>query len=390
LDEMELLQNNGHEAAIFTRNFGKNLDSKYSLFFPPDLPLNLCFRSITRATFISKELIYSHTTKRYLERSIDVFRPDIAHAHNIYGRLTTSVLDTLRKHSIPVLLTLHDYKLICPSYKLMRNGRVCEDCRGRRFYMAALNRCHKDSYLASMVYALETAFNEFLRKYKKNVDYFISPSKFLREKLIEFGMDGEKIIHIPNFINLNEHEPNYNYDHYLVYFGRISAEKGIDTLIDAFLILRPKDIKLFIVGDGPLKDEMERKVEKLNSRGIKFTGYLAGDSLRQIIQNGLVVILPSQWYENAPMSVLEAFACGKPVIGTNIGGITEMIDDGIDGYLFEAGNSRDLAEKMDLLLSRTQKDLAQMGMLARKKVEEKYSADAHYQRLISLYNKVLK
>ena len=389
LGEVELLQNNGHQVAIFTRNFAKNLDSKYSPFFAPDLPLNSAIRSIWRAAFTSKELIYSSTTKKYLETLLKAFRPDIAHAHNIYGRLTTSVLDVFRKHNIPVLLTLHDYKLICPSYQLLNNGNICEDCKKRRYYMAVFNKCHKDSYVASAIYALETTMNKFLGKFDKSVSFYISPSNFLKKKCIEFGMPAFRVIHVPNFIYVDDYIPNYNFKNYLIYFGRLSHEKGILTMIKAFELLNSKGVELLIVGDGPLREQLEAEAKVRGLGNIKFLGYLANDRLLSVLAKAMASILPSEWYENGPMSVMESFAMGKPVIGARIGGITEMIENGINGYLFEPGNPEDLAQKINLLLSKTKKDVVDMGMLARKNAEEKYNAESHYHKLMRLYDKVL-
>ena len=385
-NEIELLEKHGHIVGVFSRNHQENFPSKYASFFPPNIQTDKVRFNLSAIKLIS-EIIYSKTNKNLFENFLNYFKPDIIHAHNIYGRITTSVLDACKKYSLPVVMTLHDYKLICPNYKLMRNGKACEDCKGKKFYMAILNKCHKNSYLASFIYAVETAFNEFLGKYKKNVEFFIAPSRFLKNKLIEFGMDREKIIYIPNFIDLNKYEPNYDFEDYFLYFGRISMEKGIDLLIDAFCNLNHKKIKLIIVGDGPIRAEMERKVEKLNNKNIKFTGYLSRSKLKKIIQNALAIILPSQWYENAPMSVLEAFAYGKPVIGAKIGGITEMIDEEINGYLFKAGDIDDLKIKMESMIKKDKFKIIEMGKNAREKVKKEYNAELHYEKLMEVYEK---
>jgi len=385
--EIKLLEKHGHIVGVFSRNHQENFPSKYSHFYPPDIQTDKIKIDLSAIKLIS-EIIYSQKNKKFFKKFLDSFKPHVIHAHNIYGRITTSVLDVAKNHGLPVVMTLHDYKLICPNYKLMRNGRVCEDCKGKKFYMAILNKCHKNSYLASLIYAIETAFNKFLGKYQKNVNYFIAPSHFLKNKLIEFGMDREKIVYIPNFIDLNKYEANYSFKDYFLYFGRISIEKGIDLLIDAFCDLNLPKIKLMIVGEGPIKAEMQKRAEKLNNNNVKFTGYLSGEKLKKTIQNALAVILPSKWYENAPMSILEAFACGKPVIGAKIGGITEIIEDGIDGYLFEPRNKGDLQSKLRLMMQKPFIEIKEMGQNARKKVEQEYNAKLHYERLMEIYEKV--
>ena len=180
------------------------------------------------------QLFYSKEAQKCLSEMMRHISIDVAHAHNVYSRLTSSVLDLLSEKNIPVLMTLHDYKLICPNYKLMYRGKICEDCKSDRFYMPLWNRCHKDNLIASTIVSLEAYFNHFLDKYRRNVSLFISPSLFLKQKLIEFGWPAEKLCYIPNFVNLTGFTPKCDPGRYFLYLGRLSAEKGILTLIKAF------------------------------------------------------------------------------------------------------------------------------------------------------------
>ena len=314
-------------------------------------------------------------------------RIDVAHAHNIYGRLTTSILDLLYKKNVPVVMTLHDYKLICPNYKLMCNGHVCEDCKGKIYYMAIRNRCHKESLVASTIYAFESYFNQIFKKYEKNVRFFISPSRFLKKKFIQFGWPAEQIAFIPNFLAVSEFQPKFTPGNYFLYLGRVSSEKGLLTLIEAFKKISSAKLSLSIVGEGPIRNQLE-KTAKADPR-IQFKGYLSGNTLKETTRNALAVIVPSEWYENAPISILEALAFGKPVIGSQIGGIPEMIDDGVNGYLFEPGHVDDLREKLELVLSMPDKRISEMGQAARQKVEREYNAELHYERLMDIYNRAL-
>jgi len=243
--------------------------------------------------------------------------------------------------------------------------------------------------ILSLVSCAELYIHNLLNLWSDKVDYFITPSQFMKHKLIEFGFDGRKIVHIPNFIYVDDYIPNYDFKNYLIYFGRLSHEKGILTMIKAFEILNSKGVQLLIVGDGPLREQLEAEAKVRGLENIKFLGYLAKDRLLSALRGAMASILPSEWYENGPMSVMESFAMGKPVIGARIGGITEMIENGINGYLFEPGNPEDLAQKIGLLLSKNEKDIVEMGMLARKNVEEKYNAELHYHKLMRLYDKVL-
>jgi len=219
--EIDIMKKHGHATAGFSRQHPSNLPSEYAGFFPPDIVTEKISISWTAAKAL-KEIIYSGNARDNLDRLISEFKPDIAHIHNMYGRLTTSVLDLLTRRNIPAVMTLHDYKLSCPSYRFMYENRICEDCRGGRYYMAIRNRCHKDSYVASAAIALESYFNTWLHKYKKNIYRFVSPSRFLRDKFIQFGWPREQIRYIPNFLDLTQFEPNYTRGNYFLYIGRLS------------------------------------------------------------------------------------------------------------------------------------------------------------------------
>jgi len=384
--EMDLLKAHGHDVVAFARNTSRDIPATYSHLFPKDIKTDstkLSFKSLSTLF----EVVYSKTSREALQKLLKKINPDVAHAHNIYGRLTTSVLDSLHEKKCPVVMTLHDYKLICPSYKLMSGGRVCEDCKGGKYYHAIVNKCHKDSYIASAIYSFESWFNAFLNKYKDNVCYFIAPSQFLRNKLIEFGWSAEQIVYIPNYIVSQDFIPNYGAKNYLLYIGRLSGEKGIGTLIQAFKTVKEENVELLIVGDGPERESLV-EIAKADNR-IQFTGYLSGEKLAEVTQNAKAVVVPSEWYENAPISILEAFAYGKPVIGARIGGIPEMIDEGKNGLLYESGNVDELAEKINELLGSSNEYLVDLGKAARKKVEENYNPEMHFEKLINVYQKAI-
>lgn len=385
--EMSMMESHGHAVHAFSREHPENFPNDTAPFFPAHIAteqVNLSWGGIKTL----KEIIYSQTAKGALSRMLDTFHPDIAHAHNIYGRLTTSVLDLLHEADVPILLTLHDYKLICPNYKLMHHRKVCEDCKPSRYHMAVINRCHKGSYAASAAYAMESFFNQWLSKYKKNVRYFISPSSFLRDKLIEFGWPSERIALIPNFIDTSEFIPRFSPGNYFLYLGRLSHEKGIQTLLSAFLDLTKKGLKLIIVGEGPIRNDLELMAE--GSDRVVFKGYLSGESLKEAIRGARAVVVPSEWYENAPLSVLEAMAYGKPVLGALIGGIPEMVQDGVTGALFRPGDAEHLREKLKLMQDCPESEITRMGMASRKRIEDEFTAERHYERLHSLYHKAIQ
>lgn len=377
-DEMEILKLHGHEIVSFSRHYEKNFNSNFVSFFPSFIEYENV--SILRKITTGLKLIYSLEAKDKITKMINHFMPDIIHAHNIYGRLTSSVLDAAKDRDIPVVMTLHDYKLICPSYSMLLNGRSCERCKGGRFYNCLLTRCHKGSLSASAVYTIESYFNRLFKKYD-HIKYFICPSRFLLIKHLESGLPEEKLIHISNFIRVEKYDPNYKHENYILYAGRLSKEKGIMTLLKA---VNGLEVSLKIAGDGPMREEYETYAKGNQLLNVLFEGYKTGDELRELFRNAAFIVFPSECYENAPMTILEAFAYGKPVIGSNIGGIPEMVVEGETGLLFGPGNPDELREKILYLLSNPSL-IEAMSRKAREKTETEFNAEIHYKRLMEIY-----
>lgn len=377
----KILERKGHQVIPFAMTSNKNWKTKYSKYFVDDIDysrVNLSLRNSKTAI----KMIYSFESQKKMGRLIKDNHPDIAHLHNIYGRLTPSVLHSLKKFKIPAVMTLHDYKLICPSYSMLYNGEVCERCKGGKYYKSVITKCHKNSYLASFLYCIETYIHKWMKIYEKNIDFFITPSRFMMDKMIEFGMPADKFVHIPNFIDVGAYIPKYGSSDYILYSGRLAREKGIHTLLKA--MMRAKSAQLAIAGDGRLRENLELFVGTNRIQNVRFLGHLSGIMLANVIKNSNFLIVPSEWYENCPMAILEAFAYGKPVIGARIGGIPELIDDGVEGLLFEPGNVDDMRSKIEFLLHNPAK-VAEMGKQARKKAEARYNSDIYYQRLIRVY-----
>lgn len=379
-DEMELLRARGHKIIPFSRHFEKNISSEYSKYFAPTIEYeNVSLRKRISASF---KLVYSLDCRNRFAEVIDIFNPDIFHAHNIYGRLTTSVLDAAKKRTVPVVMTLHDYKLICPSYLMLLNGEVCERCHGARFYYCTVTRCHKGNLLPSAIYTFETYFNRLLKKYDW-VKYFICPSQFLLRKHAEAGIPDKKLVHIPNFIKTEFFKPDYSSGRYILFVGRLSKEKGLLTLLKA---VKGLEVTVRIVGEGPMRDEFEVYTRENKMKNVVFEGYRTGKDFRALFRNTAFLVIPSEWYENAPMTVLEAFAYGKPVIGSDIGGIPEMVVEGETGLLFKPGDYQELREKIKYLLADPSM-ITGMGKKARSKVEKEYNEEIHYKRLMEVYEK---
>jgi glycosyltransferase involved in cell wall biosynthesis len=390
-----LLKKNNHQVIDFSMKDKKNLPSPFSKYFIE--PMNLGEPvSLKRPDLLFKKmlkLIWNKEARKKLEILIKKEKPDIVHIHNIHHEISLSILPVLKKYKIPVVQTLHDYQVICPNYKLYSQGKICEKCKRHKYYQCFLNRCVRNSYLASLFGTLENYFYWFSGIYDR-IDIFIAPSKFLKNKFIEFGIPENKIVYLPNFVKIFSKSENLSQNNYLLYFGRLSKEKGVDVLIKAMQFV-DKNIKLKIVGNGPEKENLKKLAEKLKiNNQIEFFGYKNQDELKEIIKNSLAVVVPSRWYENCPLSILEAFSFSKPVIASNLGGIPELIKNREIGFLFKPGNAKDLAEKINSLLEgdttscRLQDKLNSMGKSAQEEIEKKYNPEIHYQKLMEIYQKL--
>jgi glycosyltransferase involved in cell wall biosynthesis len=339
---------------------------------------------INRLSSASK-IIYSFDAKNKMKRLLSDHSPDLAHFHIFQHQISPSIFSPLQKKKIPIILTLHDLKPICPNYKMYVNNHVCEECKGRKFYHCFKNRCTKGSTLGSLINTIEMYFH-YAMKYYQNVDKYIAVSQFYQNKMIEFGFPKEKIAYLPNYIDVSDYDPHVAEQGYMLYFGRLSEEKGITVLFDAAVKLL--DVPFYIVGTGPLEEELKCKAQEKGLTNVQFLGFKMGNELRTLLTESTCVIVPSEWYENCPMTVLEAFAAGKPVIGSDIGGIPELINEEVDGFIFPPGDVNELSKKIQWMWFHRNK-AKEMGLQGRKKVEEKFNAEVHYNGLMTIYNSVL-
>lgn len=332
----KILKRKGHEVVTFSMEHPKNRTNPHSGYFVRNVNLNGNRNTLSKIKSGIKS-VYSIEAQKQLTRLINDTKPDIAHIHSYCYQLTPSILLTLKKEKIPAVQTSHEYKLICPNQRLFNlyTGEICENCKNRKYYKAIINKCIKNSIIASMAGCMEAYLSDKIQKYEKIINKIISPSSFLRNKLIEFGINPKKVVHIPNFIFKDEYLPKHEFSNYIVYVGRLSGLKGIKTLINAMKLVDTCD--LYIIGTGKLEDDLKSYIVKEKILNVKLIGKKYGEELKKIIRNSMFTVLPSVCYENCPNSILESFALGKPVIGSNIGGIPELIDDGYDGLLFGLG-----------------------------------------------------
>lgn len=381
----ELLEEHGHEVIEFSMDDPKNLPSKYSDYFIDNIDYNKKHSLLTKASLAAK-LVYSFEAKNKIEKLINDYKPDIAHLHIFQHQLTPSILGVLKKHSIPIVYTAHDFKMICPNYKmLLPTGEICEECNGERYYKCLKNKCVKGSLGNSLIDMVEAYVHKFLKSYDL-LDAVITPSDFYRKKFIEFGINEEKVYYIPNFLDSSKFVVQNNHEDYFIYFGRLSEEKGVDVLIKSMINV---DAKLKIIGTGPLESKLMEYTNSNDLSGkVEFVGYKTGNDLTNLLKNAMFVVVPSTWYENAPYSILEAMAFGKTVIGSDIGGIPELVKNNKTGLIFEPSNYKELNEKINLLVKNPE-FLTLYGENARKAIEKNYNKDVHYFALINIYNKLI-
>lgn len=379
-DHDALFREAGWETAVFTMHHPKNEPSPWSSYFADELEFGHAY-SIWKKVVMAGKVIYSWEARSKLANLLDKFSPDVAHAHCIYHHLSPSVLSLLHERGIPTVMTAHDLKLACPAYKMLNKHGICEKCKHGNLSHVILNRCIHDSLATSSLVAVESTMHKAFGLYKRNLDRVVTPSRFFRQKLMEWGWPAEKLVYIPNFLDCSYYTPDYNPGSYFLYFGRLAPEKGVDTLIRA---AAQAGVYLKIAGTGPYEETL-RKIAAETGNKIGFLGYCSGDTLWQLIQKCRAVVLPSKWYENAPISVLEAYASGKSVIGARIGGIPEMVLEGQTGNLFASGDINQLAERINQIQASPDSHLIEMGKVARNHVENSFSPQRYRNNMVELY-----
>lgn len=295
-------------------------------------------------------LIWNREASRNLEALIQETRPQVAHLHNIYHHLSPSILPVLARHNIPVVMTLHDLRLLCPAIHMLKGDEICEDCKGGQLHHAVLGKCVKESRAASILAAVETFHQRSRQLYENGVTAFLCPSAFYKTKYAEWGYPASKLIHLPNFVDLDYWHPRHiptdaERDSY-IYFGRISREKGLRILLDAQFQWEqghqagrlPKPLNLLVAGSGPCEDNFQARRAQLGLKTVSFLGALDIEGLRSALGRARFSVLPSRWYENGPMAALESLAAGIPLVGTDTGGIPEMGIDGETGRICPINN----------------------------------------------------
>lgn len=368
----KLLKAHGHEVAVFAMDYPENLDTPWKKYFPKNMSKLMAF---TRP-------FGSHEVKSTFKKLLDDFKPDVVHLNNVHTQLSPVMAELAHQRGIKVVWTLHDYKLLCPRYDCLKNGNtICETCFNGDKKACLDNKCMKGSKLASFIgYKEAVTWNR--ERLEASTDVFICPSQFMADKMVQGGFSKSKMQTLCNFIDVEKCKfsstdgTDYTDDvellpkkeDYYCFIGRLSHEKGAKTLIEAANQL---PYKLVIIGGGPLMDEL-KSVAHTN---IEFVGFKQWDDIKQLVGKARFSVIPSEWYENNPLSVIEAQCLGTPVLGANIGGIPELTD-----YTFSSGNIADLKTKIEKMWN-SEFDYQQIASDA----QHRYDAETYYNKLINIY-----
>lgn len=375
INTAELLSLNGHDVVYYST--GSELVKNNQIKF---------YSIKKSARFFN--YLYSIKVFISLFRLLKNERPDIAHLHNYHGYLTYSILHALKLLRIPVVVTLHDYKLICPIQSSLAPGNVtCMDCKGGGFYNCVIKKCYKLSIFGSLYKSIEAYLFKYVIGYFNCVTKYICVSQFsYNHHVLLFG--AAKFVMLHNFI------PEYSQfeiprSNTVLYFGRLSAEKGILELLEVWKKLKKSSFRLEIMGNGPLSSEIKNLISDDSS--ISYIGHL--NSYNQIankIASSRFVIVPSRWFENNPLTILESFSNSTPVIASRIGGIPELISDNVDGFLFNPYEQSDFIDTLSRALSLGDVDYSRLANNARQKYINKFSPQLHYRNLLEIYKDCIK
>lgn len=383
LQTKRLLERAGHEVVPFAMRQEGDVPSVWSDYFVPTR--DYFAGSMLRRAGDSLAAIYSFDARRQLRALLRVAPPDLAHLHNVYHQLTLSIVDELRTARVPIVMTLHDYKAACPNYQLLTHDGLCERCVGGAYWNAIRHRCLKGSVAGSAIAAAEAYLSRIRGQYRK-IDLFLTPSAFLRDIMVRAGLPAARIAVLRNAVPAAlQTRPVPSRPRFL-YFGRLSTEKGLDVLLSASAQL-VAGIEVVLLGAGPLEAHLRERIER-ERLPVRLNGFATRDMLTRELLAATAAVLPSQWYENCPMSVLEAGALGVPSIASDIGGIPELISSGVDGLLVPPGNVDALGDAMNEVAARPEW-AAVLGEAARRGISQRHNEEGYGEALLAHYRRVV-
>jgi glycosyltransferase involved in cell wall biosynthesis len=367
--EKHLLEDAGHEVITYCRS-NHEIEK---------------FNCLERLTLIGRT-VWAVDTEREFSQLLTREKPDIVHVHNTFFMLSPSIYGACKAHGVPVVQTLHNFRLLCPSVTFFRDGKVCEECVEHGLWRSVYYGCYRDSRAATASVALMLGVHRFLGTWEKSVTCYIALTEFGRQKFIAGGLPAEKIAVKPNFVHPDPGERTRRGE-YGLFVGRLSREKGISTLLQAWGRL-PRHYALHIIGDGPERDGLEAQARQLGLSAVQFRGRLSRDDTVAAMKRARFLVVPSGWYETFGMCIAEAFACGTPVVCSRLGAMHELVSDGRTGLHFSSGDPNDLAEKVAWAWSHPN-EMDAMGREARAEYEGKYTPARNYPMLMGVYRHAL-
>lgn len=366
--EKELLEDHGHKVVLFTRDNrdieGMSRAARLWLFF---------------------RMLFSRKTHAELQKLIRDLRPDVAHVHNVFPLMSPSVYYALKKHKVPIIQVLHNYRFVCPNGRLLDNRKsICDKCTAGNLWHAVKGRCYRESFWQSFALAFCLKVHQKLGTFRK-IDLFLAPSEFMKERMIRSGYPSDMVTVRVHHLNLDRFAPSASPADYAVYMGRLSPEKGVWTLVKACAGIPRHSLE--IIGEGPLQEDLETFIETGGLTHITLHGFIDSDRRFDILRNAAFLVFPSEWYENCPYTVLESLALGVPVLGARMGGVSEIIEEGITGELFTAGDVDELREKMESLYADPER-MTSMRKGARERALARYNPDKAYGDLMDIHGRL--
>jgi glycosyltransferase involved in cell wall biosynthesis len=369
-NEYNLLTKAGHEVVPYVRS---NHDASHYISI--------------RQLALAKRTIWASDTRKEFRQLLRQEKPQIVHVHNTFLMVSPSIYWACRDAEVPVIQTLHNYRLICPGATLFRDGKICEECVEHGVWQSVRYGCYRKSRPATAVVATMLTTHRFFGTWSRMIDYYLVLTEFARRKFIAGGIPPDKIVVKPNFV-----DPDPGNGHgersYALFVGRLSPEKGLETLLAAWSRLGIS-IPLHIIGDGPIQEQLEEYVRQSHIPSVRFLGSLKWEQVVAAMQGALFLLFPSQCFEGLPMTVIEAFACGTPVIASGTDSRQELISDGCTGLHFTPGDALDLANKAEWAWTHP-RDMAEMGKQARLEYEAKYTSSRNYKMLLQIYDRAIQ
>lgn len=338
---------------------------------------------------LARKAIWATDTKREVAALLHHDRPDLVHVHNTFVVVSPSIFSACREAGIPVVMTLHNYRLYCPSATFFRDGHICEECVEHGLWRSVGHGCYRGSRAATATVAVMLAVHRQRQTWVREVDSYIALTEFARGRFLRAGLPSEKIFVKPNFVHPDPGVSGDAVRDYVVFAGRLSPEKRVNTMLAAWSRLSARiQIPLMIIGSGPQRAELESEAQKRGLTGVTFLGQLSREQTLAAIREARFLIFSSEWYENFPVTIAESFACGVPVICSRLGAMKEIVEDGRTGFHFAPSDSDDLAAKVEDTWRDPERTRA-MGKQARQEFENKYTAEKNYPLLMEIYRETL-